>query len=340
MNLLNRNVAIFILLGILTLALMSAFTEQQQYPVFEEKTEYLDYLGNGESVVTALPNKVVLNDRKVSLGEKLFKDPLISPAQFSCDTCHMLENYGIDALDRSITVQGGQDLMNTPSVYNVGFNQFFTWTGHLQSLEEQLDDVVNNVKHFNSSWSYIETQLKKSPDYPGLFSAIYPQGITRDTVTDAIVEFERSLITPGSRFDQYIQGDEKALNAEEQKGYRLFKDYGCIACHQGINLGGNLRIKFGIVENPFSNNKNQTSLDRGLESKTGNPEDRYVFRVPSLRNVAVTGPYFHGGAIDDLAEAVSIMARYQLGRDIPENDQQMIVSFLHTLTGQLPGDLK
>lgn len=337
MNLLNRYVVMFVVLGILVLAVMSVVTDKKHYPLHQDKTHFLDYLGNGESEITALPKEVELDQRKVSLGEKLFKDPVLSPAQFSCTTCHVLENYGIDSRDRSITIQGGLDLMNTPSVFNVAFNQFFAWTGHLYSLEQQLDDVINNVKHFDSSWSYIQKKLENHPEYPALFEDIYTDGISRSSISDAIVEFERSLITPDSRFDRYIEGDESALGAEEKQGFQLFKEYGCIACHQGINLGGNLRIKFGIVENPFSNNKNLTAIDKGLESKTGDIEDRYVFRVPSLRNVAVTGPYFHSGTIHDLSEAVSIMAKYQLGREIPENDKEMIVSFLKTLTGKLPG---
>jgi cytochrome c peroxidase len=151
------------------------------------------------------------------------------------------------------------------------------------------------------------------------------------------VEFERSLITPNSRFDRYLLGDESAITAEEKAGYALFKSYGCVACHQGRNVGGNMFQIFGVMDDYFANRGHITDADYGRFNVTGREEDRFHFRVPSLRNVALTAPYFHDGTAESLDQAVMVMARYQLGVTMPAEDVGLIVKFLGTLTGEYKG---
>src|SRR5215813_2433292 len=182
-----------------------------------------------------------------------------------------------------------------------------------------------------------DRRRRADQDYVRSFSALYGRGPERAHVLDALATFQRSLLTPNARFDRYLNGQHDAITLREQRGYQLFKTYGCIACHQGMNLGGNLLQRFGVFDNPFTQRGRVTDADLGRFVITGIEDDRYVFRVPSLRNVAVTAPYFHDGSASTLAEAVDIMARVQLGRDLPSKDIDLIVEFLGTLTGEYQG---
>ncbi len=159
----------------------------------------------------------------------------------------------------------------------------------------------------------------------------------RPNVKNAIAEFERTLLTPGSRFDRHLRGDATALSAEEKAGYLKFKSYGCISCHQGVNIGANLFQRMGVIGDYFADRGNITKADLGRFNVTGQESDRHVFKVPGLRNVALTAPYFHDGSARTLEEAVEVMAKYQLGRPLPPGDLADIVRFLHTLTGELEG---
>ena len=172
-------------------------------------------------------------------------------------------------------------------------------------------------------------KLKKDPQYVSSFSSIYPAGITEDTIVDAIVEYEKTLITPDAPFDRYLRGEEDAIGPDVKEGYRLFRDKGCIVCHNGINVGGNFYNKFGIY-------KDANSTSPGRYRITGKEEDRFVFKVPSLRNVALTAPYMHDGRAATLKEAVEIMSEHQLGRYMTEDEIGKIVAFLRSLTGKTP----
>lgn len=169
------------------------------------------------------------------------------------------------------------------------------------------------------------------------FKDAYPDGLQAKNIQDAIAAFERSLITPNARFDKYLRGDQTALSADELQGYRLFKQYGCIACHQGINVGGNMFQQFGIMGDYFKQRGNLTEADLGRFKVTNNPADKHFFKVPSLRNIALTAPYFHDGSARTLNDAVDVMFKYQLGRSAPAQDKELIIQFLHTLTGELHG---
>jgi cytochrome c peroxidase len=188
-----------------------------------------------------------------------------------------------------------------------------------------------------SNWGEVVAKLERSDAYQEAFAALYPDGITQDAIKDAIATFERSLYTPNARFDRYLRGDETAIDEEEKEGYRLFKTYGCVKCHQGMTIGGNHFDTFGTIGDYFADRGNVTEADFGRFNVTGDEHDRFKFKVCSLRNVALTPPYFHDGSAETLEEAVTVMARYQLGRQMPETDVKRIVKFLATLTGEYKG---
>ncbi len=188
-----------------------------------------------------------------------------------------------------------------------------------------------------SNWVEVTGKLSRSPEYVAAFGAIYPQGIQEQTVKDAIAMFERSLYTPNSRFDRYLRLEKNAITAEEKKGYQLFKSVGCIACHQGVGVGGNMFQVFGVMRNYFADRGNMTASDYGRYNITGRDRDRHVFKVPSLRNVEVTPPYLHDGSVNELEDVVDVMAKYQLGRKLNRRQVTLITKFLKTLTGEYKG---
>ena len=280
--------------------------------------------------------KVKLDPAKVDLGRRLFHDPRLSrDDSLSCASCHHLDKGGDDQQRVSTGVGGAQGRINAPTVLNSGFNFSQFWDGRAASLEEQIDGPVEEPIEMGSKWSDVIAKLRQDPGYQSAFTTLYPgDGIQRHTIKDAIATFERSLVTP-SRFDKYLLGDADAISADEKKGYGLFKSYGCVACHQGANIGGNMYQYFGVMGNYFEDRGNITEADYGRYNVTGKEKDRFKFRVPSLRNVALTAPYFHDGSAQTLHEAVAVMAKYQLGRNLPDQDLNLIVTFLESLTGKL-----
>jgi cytochrome c peroxidase len=200
-----------------------------------------------------------------------------------------------------------------------------------------VDGPVQSVFEMGSTWEQVLGKLRGDPTYAAAFTTLYPEGLGREAVKNAIAEFERSLLTPRSRFDRHLEGDTGALTAEEKAGYLKFKSYGCISCHQGVNIGANLFQRMGVIGDYFADRGNITKADLGRFNVTGQEADRHVFKVPSLRNVAVTAPYFHDGSAATLEEAVAVMAKYQLGRPLPPQDLADIVKFLGTLTGEFEG---
>jgi cytochrome c peroxidase len=291
--------------------------------------------------IRPIPLTIDLDPNKVSLGDQLFHDPRLSKNnKISCASCHNLERGGTDRLVVSIGINGQKGKVNAPTVFNSIFNFKQFWDGRAETLEEQIDSPIHNAREMgSSSWSEIIKKLKQSPEYVSLFKSLYADGITSDTIKDVIAEFERSLITPNSRFDQFLRGDEKALNLSEKEGYRLFKSDGCASCHQGINVGGNMFQSLGLFGNYFQDRGNITPADLGRYNITKDDRDRYVFKVPSLRNVAITAPYFHDGSVKTLTSAVEIMSQYQLGRELSKDEIEAIVKFLIALTGEYRGNL-
>ena len=281
-----------------------------------------------------------LDPRKIGLGEKLFVDGRLSEDRtVSCSTCHVLANGGMDGFVASVGIRKQIGAINAPTVFNSGLNFRQFWNGRAASLEEQIDGVVGNPKEFDTTWPSILARLSDDAELRKTFDDIYPDGLQAANVKDALATYERSLLTP-SRFDRFLQGQEDALTVEEKAGYGKFKSYGCVACHQGINVGGNMFQKFGAVNDYFGKRGgNITEADLGRFKITGRETDRHVFKVPSLRNVALTAPYFHDGTATTLEQAVEVMFLHQLGRSAPQEDKRLIVQFLRSLTGERFGSV-
>lgn len=285
----------------------------------------------GHEPMEPLPLTIELDPELLRLGAKLFQDRRLSRHQDqSCVTCHDLQHGGIEGPDAPPPRPDG---FNTPTILNVGLHFKYLWTGRAESLEEQIEITVTSPRVFHNDWPTILQRLSSDPQYKG-----FP--LSPDLIKSAIATYERSLITPNARFDRYLRGESEALNPREKEGYRLFKELGCSSCHQGRLLGGNMYQKFGIFRRP--NPKAESRLfdrDLGRYAVTGKDEDKFVFKVPSLRNVEHTAPYFHNGSAATLEDAVAGMGRYQLGRELSRTEIDSIVSFLKTLTGEWPRPL-
>ena len=288
--------------------------------------------------ITPLPLTVSLDSRKVELGRRLFHDAKLSgDGQVSCSSCHSLTKGGVDRLVRSRGIGGKEGGINAPTVFNSGFSFRQFWNGRAETLEEQVDGPLQHPAEMGATWPQAIATLSKDTSYRTEFAALYRDGIQPHNVRDAIATFERSLFTPNSRFDRFLRGDAKALSETERAGYKLFKQMGCASCHQGMNIGGNMYQKLGIMEDYFAVRSNISEADLGRFSITKREEDRHVFKVPSLRNIVLTPPYLHDGSAKTLEDAVRVMARYQLGEPIDADDLNAIVAFLHTLTGEYKG---
>ncbi len=274
---------------------------------------------------------------KVALGERLFNDPGLSgDKQMACADCHILEQGGDDNRPIAFAPEGEPQLFNTPTVFNAALNPTLNWRGDELSLESQADTDLSKRHHSGQPWPGLLATLRRDSGYRSQFDATYNSGITQENVVDALATFERTLITPAP-FDRWLRGDRDAITAEAHEGYQLFKGLGCIACHQGINLGGNLYQRIGIFADFFADSDRVSDQHLGRYSLTGRERDRHVFRVPGLRNVAVTAPYFHDGRTAELATAVRQVARYQLGRELTDPDVRRLLAFLHSLTGEYRG---
>lgn len=285
--------------------------------------------------ISPLPDMPDVDPNKARLGELLFHDTRLSADDtVSCATCHNLANGGADGLAKPVGIDGAEGSVNTPTVYNSAYNFTQFWDGRAETLEEQAAGPVHNPKEMGSNWDEVTDKLRRDKEMVRLFEQAYPTGITPDNIVDAIATFERTLITIDSPFDRYLQGYDQAISQEAKRGYELFQDYGCISCHQGVNVGGNMYQTMGIMGDYFSDRGKVEDSDLGRYHVTGREEDKHVFKVPSLRMAAHTAPYFHDGQAETLDEAVKLMAKYQLGRDIPEQDVHDIVAFLHSLSGE------
>ncbi len=284
--------------------------------------------------IIPIPTAVDFDPAKVALGDRLFHDTQLSHNnQVSCASCHRTDLAGTDGLPKSIGFEGLLGEFNAPTVLNSSFNFRQFWDGRAATLTDQINGPISDPEEMNSSWSEIVSKLKKDKDYAQAFRQLYSNGIQPDAIRDAIATYEQTLITPNARFDQYLQGDQNAITAEEKSGYQLFSDYGCVACHQGVNVGGNMFQRLGIMKDFFADRGNVQTSDLGRMNISGRSRDRYVFKVPTLRNIELTAPYLHDGSVTTLDATIEIMAEYQLGREIPQADVNLIIKFLRTLTG-------
>jgi cytochrome c peroxidase len=224
---------------------------------------------------------------------------------------------------------------NTPTLLNVAHLQVFNWDGRFGSLEDHIDALIQNPMVHGSTWDALAERLRQGEGWSEKFAHAFSDGITAANAKAALLAFERSLGSPGAAFDRWLLGDEGAISSRAAEGYALFKSRGCVSCHQGALVGGNLFQRLGIIK-PYYDDAAQDEGDLGRFDVTGRPEDKHVFRVPSLRNVGLTAPYLHDGSLPTLPLVVSVMATYQLGRSLDRDQVGKIVAFLETLSGQQP----
>lgn len=326
-----------ILLTVLFLGTWWLFDSGASLPQGRSHPESLAVSGSG-TLLPVLPLAPIpgLDPERVALGERLFHDARLS-ADFSlaCASCHNLAQGGVDGRKVSQGVKGALGGINAPTVLNSGYGIAQFWDGRAASLEEQAAGPIHNPIEMGSNWAEVLGRLQQDADLVASFNKLYPDGLTAENVVDAIATFERSLVTVNSRFDRYLRGEKQILTPLEIDGYRRFQELGCTSCHQGVLLGGNMYQKFGVLGDYFAGKKT-TPGDLGRYNVTRREEDKHVFKVPTLRNIAQTAPYFHDGSADTLDQAVTVMARYQLGRDLSAQDVEAIVAFLKTLSGELP----
>ena len=277
-----------------------------------------------------------INIAKANLGLKLYFDPRLSKSGFiSCNSCHNLSMGGTDNLKTSIGHNWQQGPINAPTVLNSSMNVAQFWDGRTADLKAQAGGPIENPKEMAFSHTLTIDVLESIPEYVIEFEQVYEsKTITIDEVTEAIAEFEKTLVTPNSAFDLWLLGDATAMSQHELEGYALFKNSGCAGCHNGKAAGGTSFQKMGIVEPYETSNPAQ-----GRVAVTGRDADRFSFKVPTLRNVELTYPYFHDGEAETLAEAVELMGRLQLGRVFTDEVNSKIVAFLRTLTGDQPSFL-
>jgi cytochrome c peroxidase len=284
-----------------------------------------------------LPQSVELDPGKVALGKRLWTDTRVSgDGHVACSHCHVFALGGANGLARGQLPGRKTVSVNVPSVFNTAFDFRFGWSGRFEDIGEILDIAIASPAVMASSWPTAAASLAQDAALMQAFAASYPEGLSAGSLREVLAFYVLSLATPNARFDRHLRG-ELALSDEEEAGYALFRDYGCVSCHQGINIGGNLLQRFGVVQDYFASRAAVTPADQGLFVATQREEDRHVFRVPSLRNVARTAPYFHDGSAATLGDAIRDMAQYQLGRTLSSDQIDQIAAFLRTLTGELDG---
>jgi cytochrome c peroxidase len=287
----------------------------------------------GQEPIQIISPPTQINLGMVELGKKLYFDPRLSKSGFiSCNSCHNLSMGGTDNLPTSIGDKWQQGPINAPTVLNSSLNVAQFWDGRAADLQAQAGGPIANPGEMAFTHVLALNVLESIPSYVREFKTVFgTEKIAINQVTAAIAEFEKTLVTPNSRFDQWLLGKKDALNAKEVAGYKIFKESGCVACHNGPAVGGNSFQKMGVVTAYKAN-----SPAEGRVAVTGKDADRFNFKVPTLRNVELTYPYFHDGAANTLAEAVDTMGRIQLGKKFTKDENEKIIAFLKTLTGDQP----
>ena len=292
--------------------------------------------------IRPVQDSVPVDMRKVILGNLLFHDVRLSADNtVSCSSCHGLNTGGVDNKPFSEGVGGQHGGVNAPTVFNALYNFVQFWDGRAATLDDQAaGPPLNPVEMACKSFDEICDKLKADAAFSKAFTEVYPDGINEANITNAIQEFEKTLLTPNSRFDKYLKGDMAALTTEELAGYDLFKKYNCATCHVGENMGGQSYELMGIKQDYFADRGTELTVeDNGRFKETKNERDRHRFKVPGLRNVALTAPYFHDATQATLEDAVRAMGKYEVGVDLSQQEVKQIVAFLQTLTGEYQGKL-
>ncbi|MGS0695524.1 cytochrome-c peroxidase [Shewanella sp. 0m-4] len=283
--------------------------------------------------IEIIPAAVITNPEKVELGKMLFFEPRLSKSGFiSCNSCHNLSTGGVDALPTSIGHNWQEGPINSPTVLNAEYGLAQFWDGRAKDLKEQAAGPIANPKEMGFTHELAVDTVRSMPAYQARFETVYDsKTISMDMITDAIAEFEKTLVTPNAPFDLYLQGDKDAISEQAKAGYQLFKDKGCVSCHNGPAVGGTMYMKMGLVK-PFHTD----NPAEGRKAVTGKEADKFVFKVPTLRNIELTYPYFHDGSVWELEEAVNTMADIQLGQKLSDKEVKEMVAFLNSLTGEQP----
>ncbi len=287
-----------------------------------------------------LPAPADPNTPLAKLGKKLYYETKLSAnGKMSCNTCHPIDAYGVDNLPVSPGHDGTPGTRNSPTTFNAWFHTTQFWDGRSPNLADQAKMPILNADEMGlKTGDQVVEILKNDTDYPGLFKAAFPEQdnpITFDNFAIAIAEFESTLATPAA-FDDYLKGAASMLDNDQREGLSLFIETGCIACHIGPGLGGNIMQRFGVVHGPYWEFTGSKLRDAGKAEVTNKPADSLIFKSPSLRNIEKTGPYFHDGSVASLKEAVKIMAFTQLGRELTDTQADKMVEFFKTLTGNIP----
>jgi cytochrome c peroxidase len=285
----------------------------------------------------ALPDSVETNAAKVALGEKLFHDGRLSKDNtISCASCHDLALGGTDQKKVSDGVGGAKGSINSPTVYNSVFQFAQFWDGRAVDLADQADGPVNDPAEMASNWVEAIGKLEQDDAFTEEFLAVYPEGYSKASCTDAIAEYEKTLLTPAP-FDAFLKGDASALTVEQKAVFQHFQDLGCYTCHTGVILGGKSYELMGLRRDYYRDRGNVVEADYGRFKETGDEYDRFRLKTPTLRNIALTFPYFHDGSAETLEEAVDTMVKYQVGKKAQATQTAEIVQFLHSLTGSYQG---
>jgi cytochrome c peroxidase len=286
--------------------------------------------------ILPLPASVPTDPRKVALGFRLYHDPRLSKDNtVPCAHCHKLEAGGVDGLKTSLGVGDQVGPINAPTVFNAVFNIAQFWDGRAKTLQDQAGGPpLNPIEMASSSWEEIIAKLVQDTALKEEFERVYPEGFSGDTITNAIAEFEKTLITPDSPFDLFLKGDQNALTAQQKHGWQLFQQNKCGTCHTGVILGGQSYEIMGLKADYFTPRGGLTDVDLGRYAVTKDEYDRHRFKTPTLRNVALTAPYFHDGSIKTLHEAVKYMLKHQVGVSLPDSDVNALVALQEGMSGK------
>lgn len=292
-------------------------------------TEY--HFQTVDGPIQPIPTQITIDKNWVLLGKALFHSPLLSKDNsISCASCHMVNFGGDDGFPLSTGVDNALGGRNSPTVLNATFNFRQFWDGRASDLSEQAVGPIHNPVEMASNWQAIISKLAQDDYFKQTFERLSNDGVTPDNVIKAITIYEQSLITPNSAIDRYLLGQNDALTSQQKRGLKLFVDYGCSTCHQGRNIGGNIYQKLGRIDDIPT----ELAGDLGLFTVTQKIDDKYVFKVPSLRNIAETALYFHNGTVSELEDAVRIMAQVQLGTELADNEVNDIVALLRSFSAE------
>lgn len=316
--------------------------EKQKASTDQQKISEADQLliESANRFFARLPEAGDPNTAEAILGKKLYYDEQLSAnGAMSCNTCHPIDNYGVDNLPTSPGHDGTLGTRNSPTTFNAWFHTTQFWDGRSPDLADQAKGpILNPIEMGMQSAEDVIATLKADEQYQQMFAEAYPTDespINFDRFADAVAAFEGTLATPAA-FDDFLDGESNALTENQKEGLSLFIESGCISCHIGPGLGGTMMQRFGLVHGPYYDYTNSTLKDKGVAEVSGKESDMYIFKTPSLRNIEKTAPYFHDGSVESLHEAVKIMSYIQLGRELSDDEIEKMISFFESLTGEIP----